>query len=116
MKEEKRKKIKFVLYEDTAINLLNFFKDNFKEDYKSFSWHDVMRDCENHFSHKVDLVEDLKQKLSNFNQNMSDHSEVKINDRNYVFDLVYEQNENVQKLKPFIKHLKNTLEKGGVYV
>ena len=63
-----------------------------------------------------DLVKDLKQRLSNFNQNMSDNSEVKVNDRNYVFDLVCEQNKNVQNLKPFINHLYKTLEKGGVYV
>jgi len=116
MTKDKRKKIKFELYEDTAKNLIRFFKMNFSEDYKSLSSWSVMRDCENHFSYKEDLVKDLKQTLSNFNQNMSDNSEVKVNDRNYVFDLVCEQNKNVQNLKPFINHLYKTLEKGGVYV
>ena len=74
-----------------------------------------MRDCEDHFSYKEDLVEDLKQKLSNESKYNHDNSEVKINDRNYVFDLVYEQNKNVQNLKHSSITYKN-FRKGGVYV
>ena len=106
--EKKKKQMKFQLCEETAMNLLRFFKENFEEHTYNSA---VMSGADNFFRHKVDLVEDLKQNIENFNQNMTNHEEVKISDRKDVFRLVQNQHENVLKLKPFIYHLYNKLEK-----